>query len=81
MVPIEHNLWMDRQPRIIPTTGARSGDPISQIQDMVDLRARGWADPAELITHRVGFSDIQKAYDMYEQRDDNIIKVVMDINS
>ena len=81
MVPIEHNLLMDKQPRIIPTTGARSGDPISQIQDMVDLRARGWADPAELITHQVGFSDIQQAYDMYEQRDDNIIKVVMDINT
>ena len=80
MVPIEHNLWMDKQPRIIPTTGARSGDPISQIQDMVDLRARGWADPAELITHRVGFSDIQQAYDMYEQRLDNVIKVVMDVN-
>lgn len=81
MVPIEHNLLMDKQPRIIPTTGARSGDPISQIQDMVDLRARGWADPAELITHQVGFSDIQQAYDMYEQREDNIIKVVMDINT
>ena len=48
---------------------------------MVDLRARGWADPAELITHRVGFSEIQQAYDMYEQREDNIIKVVMDINT
>ena len=81
MVPIEHNLWMDKQPRIIPTTGARSSDPISQIQDMVDLRTRGWADPAELITHRVGFSEIQNAYDMYEQRDDNVIKVIMDINT
>ena len=79
-VPLEHNLLMDKQPTIIPTTGARSGDPISQIQDIVALRQRGWCDPSQLITHRMGFSDVQRAYDMYEQRQDNIIKVVMNIN-
>ena len=79
-VPIEHNLLMEKQPSIFPTTGARSADPISQIQDLVGLRERGWCEPADLITHRLPFSDVQKAYDMYEQRQDNIIKVVMDIN-
>ena len=79
-VPIEHNLLMEKQPTIFPTTGARSADPISQIQDMVSLRERGWCEPADLITHRLPFSDVQQAYDMYEQRQDNIIKVVMDIN-
>ena len=79
-VPIEHNYLMERQPHIIPTTGARSGDPISQIQDMVALKERGWADPGKLITHRLGFSSVQNAYDMYEQRQDNVIKVVMDLN-
>ncbi len=79
-VPIEHNLLMEKQPTIFPTTGARSADPISQIQDMVSLRERGWCEPANLITHRLPFSEVQQAYDMYEQRQDNIIKVVMDIN-
>ena len=79
-VPIEHNLLMEKQPSIFPTTGARSADPISQIQDLVSLRERGWCEPANLITHRLPFSDVQKAYDMYEQRQDNVIKVVMDIN-
>ena len=79
-IPLEHNNLMDKQPRIQPTTGARSGDPISQIRDMVALRQRGWADPAQLITHRMGLSNVQNAYDMYEQRQDNIIKVVMDIS-
>ncbi|MCY4366024.1 MAG: zinc-binding dehydrogenase [Chloroflexi bacterium] len=79
-VPLEHNLLMEKQPTIFPTTGARSADPISQIQDLVSLRERGWCEPADLITHRLPFSDVQKAYDMYEQRQDNIIKVVMDIN-
>ncbi len=79
-VPLEHNYLMERQPHIIPTTGARSGDPISQIQDMIDLRARGWADPGKLLTHQRGFSDVQNVYDMYEQRQDNVIKVVMNLN-
>jgi threonine dehydrogenase-like Zn-dependent dehydrogenase len=71
---------MDKQPRIIPTTGARSGDPTSHIKEIVGLRQRGWCDPAKLITHRMGLSSVQKAYDMYEQRTDNVIKVVMDVN-
>ena len=79
-IPLEHNWLMDKQPRIIPTTGARSGDPISHIQEIVALRQRGWCDPAPLVTHRMGFSDVQRAYDMYDQRQDNIIKVVMDLS-
>ena len=47
---------------------------------MVNLRQRGWADPGQLITHRMGFSNVQNAYDMYEQQQDNVIKVVMDIS-
>jgi threonine dehydrogenase-like Zn-dependent dehydrogenase len=79
-VSLEHNLLMEKQPRIIPTTGARSGDPTSHIKEIVGLRQRGWCDPAALITHRVGFSQVQTAYDMYEQRQDNVIKVVMNLN-
>ncbi len=80
-VPIEHSWLLEKQPRIIPTTGARSGDPTAHIKEIVGLRERGWCDPAGLITHRMGLSQVQSAYDMYEQRQDNIIKVVMDINS
>ena len=79
-VSIEHNWLMEKQPRIIPTTGARSGDPTAHIKEIVGLRQRGWCDPATLITHRMGFSQVQSAYDMYEQRQDNVIKVVMNIN-
>jgi alcohol dehydrogenase len=79
-VPIEHNWLMEKQPRIIPTTGARSGDPTAHIKEIVGLRQRGWCDPAALLTHRMGLSEVQAAYDMYEQRQDNVIKVVMNIN-
>ena len=78
-VPIEHNYIMDKQPRMIGTTGARSGDPTTQIKHMVGLRQRGWCEPADLITHRMDFTDVQKAYDMYDTQQDEIIKVIIDI--
>ena len=78
-VPVEHNLIMERQPRMIGTTGARSGDPTSQIKHMVALRQRGWCEPAKLITHRMDFTDVQKAYDMYDRQQDEIIKVVLNL--
>ena len=78
-VPLEHHWLLEKQPRIIPTTGARSGNPTAHIKESVGLRERGWCDPAALITHRMGFSQVQSAYDMYEQRLDNVIKVVMDV--
>jgi len=79
LVPIEHHWIMEKQPRMIGTTGARSGDPTSQIKHIVALRERGWCDPSKLITHRMGFTDVQAAYDMYDQRQDEIIKVVLNL--
>ncbi len=79
-VPVEHHWLLDKQPRIIPTTGARSGDPIGHIREIVGLRERGLCDPGSLVTHRTGLTDVQNAYDMYEQQLDEVIKVVMNID-
>ena len=45
---------------------------------MIELKQRGWWDPAEMITHRVGFDDVKQAYDMYTDRADGMVKVVME---
>ena len=81
IVPVDTRPWMDKQPTIIPTVGARSGDPTTHIKQIVGLRERGWVDPARMVTHRLGFSvgDVNRAYEMYEQRLDNIIKVVISL--
>ncbi len=77
--PVDTSILFNKQPRIIPTTGARSADPIGHIKTIVALKERGWADPARLVTHRLGFNpaDVNRAYEMYEQHQDGIIKVVM----
>ncbi len=74
---IESNLWMRNLPTIIPTVGATSGDAITHIENMIELKARGWWDPGEIVTHEIKFDEVQRAYDMYENRDDQVVKVVM----
>lgn len=75
--PMDTHWLMQNAPIIIPTTGARSGDPISHIENMIALKERGWWDPAEMITHNMKFDDVGNAYDTYENREDNIVKVVL----
>ena len=80
-IPLEHNWLMDKQPRIIPTTGRpqrqphkphpgnRGAAPAGMVRSVQAGDSPSWASP-----------DVQKAYDMYDQREDNIIKVVMDLS-
>ena len=83
IVPVDTRLWMDKQPTIIPTTGARSGDPVTHIKNMVALKERGQVDPGRMVTHRLHFDveDVNKAYQMYEQRLENVVKVVMRVGT
>jgi L-iditol 2-dehydrogenase len=83
IVPVDTRTWMDQQPTIIPTTGARSGDPTTHIKNMVALKERGLVDPGRMVTHRLNFDveDVNKAYQMYEQQLDNVLKVVMSVGA
>ena len=79
IIPVDTSIWANQT--MIRTTGGRSSDPITHIKEIVALRDRGWIDPSLMVTHRLGFNaeDVNKAYEMYEQRQDNIIKVVMSV--
>jgi len=83
IVPVDTRLWLDNQPTIIPTTGARSGDPTTHIKNMVALKERGRVDPGRMVTHLLNFDveDVNKAYQMYEQRLENVLKVVMSVGA
>ena len=76
-IPMDTSLFLRNAPTIIPTQGASSGDPITHIETMVALKERGWWDPGEMATHIMKFDEVQRAYDMYEQREDEVIKSVM----
>ncbi len=78
-IPVEHELLMERQPTLIPTTGGRLRDPMAPIKTMVELKQRGWCDPGQMLTHRLPFEEVQQAFELYEGQQDGIIKVVMTI--
>ena len=46
---------------------------------MIELKDRGWWNPGEMITHNLSFESANNAYEMYENRTDNIIKVAISI--
>lgn len=75
--PVKTSYLHDNTPVVIPIAASRSADPISHIEAMVALKARGWWNPGELVTHTLKFDDVKRAHDMYENREDNIIKAVM----
>ena len=77
MTPLHYRQFIMKQPTIVPTLGATSGDAVGHIQRMVELRERGWWDPGEMVTHEMSFDDVKNAYDMYENREDEIVKAVM----
>ena len=79
-IRLDHDLLIEKQVTIMGNSSARSGDTPAAVREIVSLRQRGWCDPGKLVTHHLGFSEVQKAFDMYEQRQDGIIKVVMDMN-
>lgn len=81
ILPVDTRHWMNQQPTIIPTTGARSGDPTTHIANMVALKERGLVDPGRMVTHHKQFNveDVNQAYQMYAEYRDNIIKVVMSV--
>ena len=79
IVPMDLNLLISQQPTIIPSGNTFTADPAAVVKEMVELKQRGWVDPGQLVTHRVPFEEVQRAYDIYEHQQDDVIKVVLSV--
>ena len=77
-VELDYVGLMRRQAIIIPNVSASTNDPTGCIKEAVALVHQGALDVSWLVTHRLPFSEAPKAYEMYEDYQDEIIKVVMD---
>jgi threonine dehydrogenase-like Zn-dependent dehydrogenase len=75
-----HQEFMFKAATIIPTQVAATGQPTKDIREVIALKDRGWIDPGVLKSHNLDFSDVQKAYDMYADHTDGVIKVAMSVN-
>ena len=79
VIAFEHYKMSRRYPVIIPTVSSATEDPTEFIKKAVGLVEQGRLDVSWLVTHHFDFDDLQKAYDMYDQRSDGVIKVVMQV--
>ena len=70
---------ISKQLNMVGTVSATCEAPARPIQQAVDLRAGGEADLSWLITHRFGFDEAPKGYELYANREDGLIKLVLDI--
>jgi L-iditol 2-dehydrogenase len=77
--PFDYNSMYLKIPRIIVTNSARAGENVRAIRECVDVISQGRLDLSHLVTHRMKFDDVQAAYDMYSEKRDNSIKVVMEL--
>ena len=53
--------------------------PAQPIQQAVDLKQLGPADLAWLVTHRFALSEAPKTYELYANRTDGVLKVVVEV--
>ncbi len=77
--PFRYNAMMDKIPTIVVTVGSRTPNPTQHVEQCVDLVAQGRLDLSHMVTHRMPFDQVQRAYDMYSDKLDNIIKVVVEL--
>jgi L-iditol 2-dehydrogenase len=66
-------------PNIIVTNSARAGEVTPNVQTCVDLVASGQLDLSYLVTHRFPFEDVSHAYELFSERKDGAIKVVIKV--
>ena len=75
----DYDQMQNRLPTIVSTLSARTDDPTQCIKECVDLVAQGRLDLSHLVTHRLPFEQVQKAFDIYSRKLDNSLKVVLEI--
>lgn len=71
------NAMMNKLPRIVVTNSARSGDMARTVSATVELVSQGRLSIDHLLTHQMGWQDVNRAYEMYSAKQDNSLKIVM----
>ena len=70
---------ISKQLRMVGTVSATCETPAKPIQQAVDLRATKEVDLSWLVTHRLDFKDAAAGYQLYANREDPLIKLVLEI--
>lgn len=77
--PFNWHAMYQKLPRMIVTNSAVSGDRVDSVRTCVDLVAQGRLDLSYLVTHRLPFADLQRAYDLYSAKTHSAMKVLLEV--
>lgn len=76
-VPFDYFTAACKQLTLTGTVSATCEAPAPPIRSAVELKCRGAPDLSWLVTHRLPLSDVQNAYELYADRSDGVLKVVL----
>ena len=80
VLPINYDVMMSSLATILPTISSRPpNDPTSHIKHCVDLVDQKRINLDHLVTHSFPFGDAQKAFELYSDKEDNVLKVIMEL--
>ncbi|MBI4337830.1 MAG: zinc-binding dehydrogenase [Chloroflexi bacterium] len=78
-VALDYDRAIRKQLTLTGTVNATLEDPAQAVREAVGLYRQGRADLSWLVTHRLPFSEAPRAYDLYDRRADNVLKVIMEV--
>lgn len=78
-VPVDYFPMMQKRLILMTSYNAGSEDPAGSVREAVALAEHGWIDLSWLVTHRLPFSEVARAFRLYAEREDGALKVVMEV--
>lgn len=69
----------ERLPRVITTSSARVGERAKTVGTVVSLVSQGRLNLSHLLTHKMPFERVGDAFDMYSNKKDNSLKILLNL--
>ena len=81
VIPFRYESLLRRQVRTIASVNAPAEPELRSFRLALDLIATGRIDVAPLITHRLPFSEVRRAFWLAETKQDGAVKVLLDLSA
>ena len=77
--PFDWRKMSSKLPRILVTNSAAAGERVECVRTCVDLVAQERLDFSHLVSHRLPFNDVSRAYELYSKKLDNSLKILINV--
>ena len=78
--PFDWSAMYAKLPRLIVTNSAIAGERVESVKTAVDLVDQGRLDISHMLTHRLPWKDVSRAFEIYSTKAEDSLKVVMSVS-